>query len=312
VKAQLRSGLLYSCLLFLIQATTARAQDTAQPQQPAPPAQTTPSVQAAPPPPPVPVRVEDHDTGGDAYSLEPLFWLTKTAPVLRLGFAAKQVHTDPTTGVVTPGQTVPGDLNYGGGSKYGLGGVITIPTGRENSVQASYFRIQGDGSTTATQNLILFTNSFPKSDVLNTSYKIENYKISLNYLSFPYPSNGSKFRLKTLWEFQYLNVSSVISAPLDINAVNTTGNKHIFLPTLGIGLEYHPSKHVRLEAKGSGFGILHHMDIWDTEASLVVRFGKMEAFVGGKAYHFKTTPKGDQYFTDTLYGPSAGLRYIFR
>ena len=309
MKAKLRSGILCSCLLFLIQATPGYAQDPAQPQQPAAPPQPATPAQP-PPPPPVPVRVEDHDTGGDAYSFEPIFWLSKSAPILRLGFAGTQPQTDSTTGIVTAGQTAPGDLNYQGG-KYGIGGVVTVPTGRENSVQVSYFRLQGDGSTTATQSLVLFGNSFPQGDILNTAYKIENWKLSFNYLSYPYPSNGAKFRLKTLWEFQYLNVSSVVSAPLDINALDTTGDKHIILPTLGIGLEYHPSKHVRLEAKASGFGILHHMDIWDTEASIVVRFGKVEAFLGGKAYHFKTTPKGDQYFTDTLYGPSVGLRYIF-
>ncbi len=310
MKSKLRSGIVCSCLLFLIQPTRGVAQDAAQPQQtqPTPP----PAAPPPPPPPPVPVRVEDHDTGGDAYSIEPIFWQVKAPPDLKLGFAATQITTDPTTGVVTAGQTAPGNLNYPGGSKYGLAGVITVPTGRENSVQVSYFRIQGSGSTTANANLILFTNSFPKGDFLTTSYKIENYKISLNYLSFPYPSNGARFRVKTLWEFQYLNLNSLIAAPNDINAVNTTGSKHIVLPTLGIGLEYHPAKNVRLEVKGSGFGILHHMDIWDTEASAVFRFGKVEAFLGGKAYHFKTTPQGNQYFSDTLYGPMVGLRYMFR
>ncbi len=43
----------------------------------------------------------------------------------------------------------------------------------------------------------------------------------------------------------------------------------------------------------------------------VVKVGPIEAFVGGKGYHFKTSPNQDQYFTDTLWGPSVGVQLDF-
>jgi hypothetical protein len=328
VRSQLRSGILCSCLLFLTLQSRLGAQGP--PQQPAPeapappsssqpaapqaPAQTSPAPQQTPTarPPSQAPSIELRDTGGDGYSIEPVFWLPKEAPILQLGRTAKASTTDTTTGAITPGQTVPGNLNFPGSSPYALGAVVTIPTGHENSIEISAFRLDGKGSTTETQNLILFGDDFTQGDLLVTTYRIQNFKLSWNYLSFPYPSKGAKFRLKTLYEVQYLGISTVVNAPNDVNAIPTTGNKDIIFPTLGLGVEYHPSKYVRLEAKASGFGWPRRADIWDIEGSAVVRVGPIEAFVGGKGYHFKTSPNQDQYFSDTLWGPSVGVRWIFR
>jgi hypothetical protein len=323
VKSKLWSTGLCLCLLCVVPSpgeaqVTAPQQPT--PTQPAPPAQPAiaqqpptqqPVTTTQPPPPaPIPPKKEDRDTGGDDFSIEPFFWDVKKAPVLRLGYAGE--FTKNAYGMTIYNQTTPGNLNFPGSSKYGDGIVVTVPTPKENSVQFTFWHVEGSGNTTAATDLILFSNSFPMGDALVTSYAFQNYKLSWNYLTYPYPSNGSKFRFLTLWEFQFLNVTSLTSAPADVNAVNTTGNKHIFLPTLGGGIEYHPTKALRFELKASGFGIIHHMDIWDTEASLVWRIGHLEVFLGARGYHFKTTPKADQYFTDTLLGPDAGLRWIFK
>jgi len=296
------------------QSAPAQAPSAQPPAQPTPapqtPAQQPGATTQAPPAAPVPPKKEDRDTGGDFYSIEPIFWLVKEPPVLRLGYAGE--FTKNAYGMTIYNQTTPGNLDFPGGSKYGDGIMVTVPTPKENSVQFTYWRIQGHGNTTAATDLILFSNSFPMGDALVTSYAFQDYKLSWNYLSYPYPSHGSRFRFKTLWEFQFLNISTFTAAPLDVNAVNTTGDKHIFLPTLGAGIEYHLAKSLLFELKASGFGIIHHMDIWDTEASLVWRTGHLEAFVGAKAFHFKTSPKADQYFTDTLLGPAVGLRWIFK
>ena len=193
-----------------------------------------------------------------------------------------------------------------------VGGVLSIPTSRENSLQVTYFRKVSQGNSVLTQDSSFFGNVFSSGDVLATHYTLQAFKVSWNYLTYPYPSNGAKFRLKTLYEVQYVTMHSVFDAPADANATPTEGRKSIILPTLGIGIEYHPAKHVLLEVKGSGFGIPGHSNIWDTEANLVFRAGHLELVLGGKAFHFKTSPTKDNYFYDTLYGPYGGLRYIFK
>lgn len=278
--------------LILFQAPCIRAQ---QVQPPTPQPQVQQPAQPAPPP-----VVEERDTGGDAFSVEPFFWLaTKTPPLLRLGnFSKAQANS--------------GEMQFPGRSKFGYGGVVTIPTRKENSLQFSYFRIQGSGNRTDSQMLTLFGNNFAAGDFYVNTYRLENLKLSWNYLTFPYPSRGAKFRVKTLWELQYMWVSYNINAPLDINATPTIGSKGIIYPTFGIGVEYHAGKPLRLEAKISAFAFPHHSTIWDAEGSAVFRAGNFEAFVGGKAYHFKTSPTADQYFTDTMWGPWVGLRWIWR
>jgi hypothetical protein len=322
VKSTLRSGMLCSCLLLLALAPQLGAQAAAQ--QPPPPEPATQQAPAQPPAAPQPApqpparpqsqapTVDLRDTGGDEYSIAPVFWLTKEPPDLQLGRASKQSTVDTTTGAVTPGQTTPGNLNFPGSSPYALGVVLTFPTTHENSLEVSGFRIDGKGTTTEAQDLILFGNGFNQGDLLTTSYRVQNFKLSWNYLTYPYPSRGAKFRLKTLWEVQYVGISTVINAPNDINAIPTAGDKSIIFPTLGLGVEYHPAKSVRLEAKASGFGFPHRSDIWDIQGSVVVKMGPIEAFAGGKGYHFKTSPQKDQYFTETLWGPFIGVRWIFR
>jgi hypothetical protein len=231
-------------------------------------------------------------------SIAPLFWLTKNPPRLREGRAAFQSN--------------PGNLDFPGGSQHGVGGIITIPTGSENSLQFSYFRVQGHGSTTATQDLTLFSNPFFQGDVLATSYKLQNFKLSWNYLTYPHPSNGAKLRIKTLWELQYTTISPLVDAPADPNVTPSGNGKSIFYPTLGLGIESHLGKHVRLEVKGSGFGYYHSAAIWDTEGSAAFHYGPVEILLGGKAYHFKTSPKSDEYLSDTLWGPFVALRWILR
>jgi hypothetical protein len=115
-----------------------------------------------------------------------------------------------------------------------------------------------------------------------------------------------------LYEVQYVGISSTFDAPADPDATPTSGSKTVILPTFGVGLEYHPTHHLRLEIKGSGFAIPHHSDIWDVQAAAVLRYGHFEVFLSEKGYHYKSSPQGDQYFTETLLGPFAGVRYLFK
>ena len=304
MKSRLRSGLFCSCLLLAVQVSLCSAQE---PPQPPPPAQ-QPPVSATPPAPkpqvdtqptpPKPAPNQERDTGGDAFSIEPIFWLTRNSPTLHKGQSSTA--------------TEPGNIDTLGKSKYGDGALITIPTGHENSLQFSYNRVQGRANTTASQDLTFFGNLFPSGDILSTRYTLQNIKVSWNYLTYPYPSSGAKLRIKTLWEVQYTTIKTNIDAPQDTTATFTQGTKSVILPTLGLGLEYHAGRHVRLEVKVSGFGIPGHSIIGDGEASMVFRTGRIETLLGGKAYYFKTSPKGDQFYSELLYGPYIGIRYMFK
>lgn len=314
MKFKISSGI----VCFVLCTTTGFGQDTQQPQQqqpqqqqpqqqPPPPPATVPGTPTQPKPtvelpPPVPKQTptppQERDTGGDAFSLDLAYWLTNESPSLFGG------HADTTD--------LPGDMHFNGQKKYSLETQLTIPTGHENSVEFTYFRNQGTGNQVIPLESNYFGNQFAADDQIFTAYTIQVAKLSWNYLTWPYPSNGAKFRVKTLWEVQYAHISSALNAPADVNAVPTYGTAQAILPTLGMGIEYHPTRRVRLEMKASGFGIPHHDVIWDAEASAVLRVGRVEAFLSAKAYHFKTSPQGSQYFTSTLFGPLVGLRYMFR
>ena len=266
---------------------------------PGTPTNPKPTVQLPPAvPPQTPTPPQERDTGGDGFSIMLNYWVNDDQPVMRGG------GSDYTL--------LPGDVHFTGAKKYSYGGVITVPTSRENSLEFTYMRKQGFGTDVIGLTSNFFGNSFTAGDAVLTRYTLQTMKLSWNYLTYPYPSNGAKFRVKTLYEIQYVSIGTTFDAPADPDAVPTSGNKSVILPTFGVGLEYHPSKHVRLEMKASAFGIPHHADIWDVQAAVVLRYGKVELMLSEKGYHYKSGPYGDQYFTQTILGPFVGVRYLFK
>jgi hypothetical protein len=256
-----------------------------------------PSVQL-PAPRPAPAITTERDTGGDGWSIEPIYWLAHEAPTIRQG----RKNTVPN----------PGDLGFPGRSKYAPGFEITIPTGHENSVDIQVFEARGQGNSILGVTEAFFGNFYAIHDVLATSYRMRTYKASWNYLTWPYPSAGAKFRLKTLYEIRYTSVTANFDAPADINAAPVIGSKSSIRPSLGVGIEYHPAKHVRFEMKASGFAFPHRGDIYDGEASLVFKGPHFEVMGGGRIFHYKTSTNDDEYFTQTLWGPYGGLRLIWK
>lgn len=256
-----------------------------------------PTVQL-PPPRPAPAITTERDTGGDAWSIEPIYWLTRQAPTVRQGHANQA--------------SIPGNLVFPGHDPYTPGVTITVPTGHENSLEFSGFQTKGHGSSTLGVTEAFFGNGYAIHDVLNTEYTMRTYKVSWNYLTWPYPSAGAKFRFKTLYEMRYTSIRGRFDAPADINAAPIIGSKSNLRPSLGVGIEYHPAPHVRFEMKASGFALPHRGDIYDGEASLVGHFPHFEVMAGARIFHYKTTPRDDQYFTQTLWGPYGGVRLIWK
>jgi len=261
--------------------------------QPAPAAAALPKDQVKPPE--DPKILED---GG--LSIEPIYWLNRAQPALKGGSA-------------TFGDE---NLNFYGSAKASIGGEIGIPAGRSNTLRFSYFRVQGNSTSTISSDETYFSQAYTAGDLLVSNYKIQSAKISWDYLSYTWYRH--KIRFKTLYEMQYVNISSNQSAPLvpittdasgDTNTNSSYGSKQLFLPTFGVEFEQPLNKHVRWMAKASGFGIPKKSDIWDTQAEIAFRVNSLEVLIGGRAYHFKTSPSSTEYFYDTLDGAYVGLRY---
>lgn len=331
MKLGLRTGILCSCLWI----APVFAQDTgSQPQQPQPATQQPPSTQptaaqqppttppATPPqvPPPgginptapipkpevtlppektaPPTQPHERDTGNDLWSIEPIYWLTHHAPSTSAG------HTN-----VDPD---PADLGFPERSKESLGIAITVPTGHEYSLEFTGFEVKGQGNSFLYQTKAFFGNLYAIHDTLATGWYVKSYKVSWNYLMYPYPSNGAKIRYKALFELQDIMASAHFDAPGDINAAPVVGSKSILRPLVGAGVELHPVSHVRFEVKASGIAFPHHGDIYGGEASLAIRVWKVEVLGGGRYLHYKTSPGTDAFFSQTMWGPYGGLRLIWK
>ncbi len=297
---KLPTTLLSLCLFLPFQAALTFAQQTstgtAQQQQPAPAPSQKPAPAAQPE---TPLNTSDAQL-----SLQLFYWMPMNSPDLRGGAANVGPY--------------PGDLSYPGTPKRAPGAVLSIPAGRNNTLRVSYFRIQGEGNTTAPANLTLFNTDYSPGDYLVTSYTLQNVKVSYDFLSYPYPANPARFRLKTLWEVQYTTIQNSIDAPLKPVLTDASGNpisntatgtRWMIYPSLGLAIEKALTAHFRVEAKASGFAFPHRATIYDAEASAVFRTGRYEVAVGAKAFHFKTSTQNSQYVLATFPGAFVAIRY---
>jgi hypothetical protein len=250
--------------------------------------------------PPAPPRQD----GDSAFSLELFVWPARARPVLRQGEASESAN--------------PSELTFPGRSKPAPGGVLSIPAGPDHHLRISYFQTRGSGATVASRALTFYATGYSADDVLSTRYKIQNAKISLDYLSYPAPPEGARLRLKTLWEVQLTSVNTTLDAPF--KPVSAEGGSDFFgqgthwfvYPTFGLGLEHLASPRFRWELKGSGFGVPGYAMIWDAELKAAYRFGRVEAVFGAKAFHFRTSPKQEEFVRATLPGAFVGLRWRSR
>ena len=175
-----------------------------------------------------------------------------------------------------------------------------------------YFRTKGDGNQDAPAAADLFSTLFNKGDYLATQYQIQSGKLYLDDLLFPHKFPVAKFRLKSLWEVQWVQIKSSIDAPIvDYQtqvATTATGSRQVILPSFGLAAEFAIAPHVLFRVAGSGFGIWHKADLWDGEATISYRRGIWEIVGGGKAFHVKTSPNNTEYMSATITGAFVGLR----
>lgn len=251
-------------------------------------------------PPKEPYIIED---GG--FSIEPIYWLNHAEPKLYGGAAA----------------TFYDNFDFNGTANNAEGAEIGIPAGAQNTLRLSYFRENGNANSTLGSKYVqYYGETYAPGDYLEAGYMLQNAKISWDYLSYSWYKPSGAIRLKTLYEMQYVTVSGNWYAPFKPVGTNSSGNydyntahgsNNLFWPSFGLELEQAFNRHLRWEAKASGFAIPHHATLWDAEGSLAFRIGSIEILAGEKAFHFKDSPQDVQYFVDTLQGAYVGLRYYW-
>ena len=186
---------------------------------------------------------------------------------------------------------------------------IDVPITRTGQLRFEGFLTKGTGNQTSTTSTDLFGTQFNVGDKLSTQYQITGAKLYLEDLLFPHKFPVAKFRVRSLWEVQFVQIKSTIDAPLVTAGETGTGTQKLIFPTFGLAAEYALTPHILLRAAGSGFGLYHKADLWDGEATVSYRRGPIEIVGGGKAFHFKTSPNSTEYVTATLTGAFVGLRW---
>jgi hypothetical protein len=206
----------------------------------------------------------------------------------------------------------PHELTLPGKPYRAYGVLVTMPMKGSSRLEFSYTTLNVNGSILAPTDLGLFGGTIAQGEPLSTTYSLRHLKLSYNFLTYPNPPQDAKFRVKTLWEVQFVQLYPSVTATVTAPDQPLTATQRIILPTVGLGLEYVPSKHFRMELRGSGMTVPHHSRLGDAEGSAVVRVGRMEIFAGGKVLYFKTSPNSDTYTRGTLWGPYGGLRWVFK
>ena len=282
------SGLFCVCLLFF-RLAPARAQQEPSPAQ----GPGAPQIAQPPPLPPQPPDVKMADEG--KISIGPYGWFPTGQPTFDKGKGTTS--------------TTASRIELQGKSKLARGLILSLPGGGHNAIRVSYFDTKASGNITAPSDLNLWSSGYSQGDYLATQYNLKSAKFSFEYLTWPYPVASRRFRLKTLWQVQFVKATSTFSAPLSADPTNVgTGSKTIILPTLGLGITEYFSPDFHVDINASGFGIPHHGAIADGEAALAYKFSRIELRGGFKAFYFKTTPKGDFYMRGRLVGGFVGIR----
>ena len=272
-------------------------------QQPAP----SPPVAPVPAPAPAsaPAPTVETPNPDQAWSIELFYWLTRANPTEIGGAGATDYET---VGSIGPSQGSPGLET-------------SLPLTANDVLQFSFFQMRGHGASIASQALDVYGSSFPAGEYLTNQYRVRSAKVSFEDFLYPYPNHTAKLRFKTLWEAQYVQITSRTDAPLDtttdsttgiVSYPSTTGSHQVFLPTFGAAMQYAASSRLSVEVRASAFGIPHHTDLVDSEASAAYRIGPVQIVAGGRFFEFKTSPQGEEYYRSTIFGALVGLRYTVR
>jgi hypothetical protein len=211
----------------------------------------------------------------------------------------------------------PGDMALNSLRRFGEYAEFATSAGAHNMLRVTALKAQGVGSTNAPTDLVLWNKHYNAGDYITTAYRIRTVKVSFEYLTWPYPAKTSRFRLKSLWNVQWIDSRTGFDAPRNPitdsagNALsyNAVGSKWIILPSIGLGMQEYISPNVSLEVNGAGFMLPHRANLWDADAAANIRLGHYEVRLGAKALHFRTSPNADFGMQGTIFGPFLSLRW---
>jgi hypothetical protein len=263
-------------------------------------------------PPPLPKKVPDIRMPGERSWFVGIFgWLPDEKPTFDKGRAS--TFTDPSK------------ITLQGTPKVTEGGEFGLAIGAHNTLRFAAFQTQAAGDFTTPVEIIDAGVTYPAATYVSTSYRLRNFKLSYEYLTWPFPVESRRFRLKTLYQVHYTQVRNIVNAPnlpivdsadnplldstgqpLNYAATNTHG---FFSPAFGLGVTKYVSRNFRLEANATGFTIPHHTTIWDTDVSANFRAGHLELRLGAKAFHYKTSTQADYYTRNTMASVFVGVRW---
>jgi hypothetical protein len=262
-------------------------------------AQQAPAPAQAQAPPPAPaVQPQEPENIERMFSIGLYDWLPSGGPKFRAG-----INT-----FVPPSH----DLTLPQKPSRAYGAILTMPMKGNTRLEVSYLTMNDRGNALAPTDLSLFAASIAKGEPLAMDYSLRHLKLSWNYLTYPNPPQDAKFRIKTLWEVHFLQVYPTVVATVTSPDQPVGETQRIILPAVGLGMEYVPSKHFRMEWRGSGMGFPNRSSIGDSEATLVGRIRSLEIFAGGKFLYFRTSPKKETYIKGMLWGPVGGVRWVFK
>lgn len=273
---------------------------------------TTPHSLIAQPPPPPPKVPDVRRPGESGFYVDAEGWLPKQHPY----FNAGSKYTGPANST---------RITYQGSPKFAENIEAGLAVGLHNTLKLTLTNFHAVGDFTTPIVVTAFNQTYNGGTYIATNYHIERAQLSFEYLTWPFPVGSRKVRLKTLWQLQFTNINTVFDSPLDYYDSNgnlrvdsagqpislaAIGTKRIVSPEFGLGLSYYPSRHVRLEFNGSGFGIPHHYYVWDGDASVNVRIlSHVEIRLGVRGMGLKTSASSDFLIHGSFVAPFAGIRW---
>jgi hypothetical protein len=204
-------------------------------------------------------------------------------------------------------------------SQHGTYGVeVGVAAGLHNTIKASYFYSKTNGNVTPSVDTVIFGQVFSAGEHMTTNSKLSDVKLSYEYLTWPYPVERRHFRLKTLWQMQYITLRSIYDDPVrsatpDVNGAITSvavlGSKSFFSPAFGLGIHEYATRNFHFEADVSGFALPHRFQLLDIETTIGYRVGHIDVRGGFKFLHFRTSPQQDYFYRGTLSGAFVGVRW---
>jgi hypothetical protein len=213
-----------------------------------------------------------------------------------------------------------------GKPKYAPGAELGLAVGLHNTLRFSYSDTRASGVIESIPTTLrLWDQTYEAGTYLATSYRLQSGKMSFDYLTWPFPVESRRFRLKTLWQVQWTQIRTSFDAPRKpifdesgFPIVDAAGNPISYVgigsrwfvsPQFGLGAAYYSGRHFRWEANASGWTWPHRNTIWDADTSVNLRYGHFELRVGAKAQHFKTSTQAEFYGIGTLGSAFAGIRW---